>query len=277
MPELPEAEICRRQLRAWARERPLATVRVLDPAVVRHKLSSRPSDAWPEGVRRVEGWVGRPAGDTARHGKRIAWSFGGDAVLLHLGMTGRWIRRPEAEAPPSVARIGLGFGDEVLWMLDTRRFACLVPLPADELSLALRGKQGPDALEEPLDGPGLAAAMRSKRPVKVLLMEQGRLAGLGNIHAAEACFRAKVSPMRAADSLSDEEWASLATAIVAQLRDTLAGVDATEEMSYVSEGGANPFAVYKRTGKPCPSCGTAIASREQGGRTTYWCPSCQSG
>jgi formamidopyrimidine-DNA glycosylase len=139
----------------------------------------------------------------------------------------------------------------------------------------VRDGAGPDALTEPLDGAGLVAALGGKRAIKVALMDQDRLAGLGNIHAAEACFRAGVAPQRPGASLSPAEWERLAAAIVAQLEATLAGVDPAEELQYVSEGGDNPFAVYGREGEACPRCGGAVAAETQAGRTTFWCPSCQ--
>lgn len=275
MPELPEAEMCRRQLASWAEGQTLTGVRVIDEAVVRHKVSTRPSDKLEGGVGVLEGWVGRTAGAPVRHGKRLGWSFGDDGLLIHLGMTGRWVRRPASDPHPRNTRIGLVFGDEVLWMIDTRRFACVVPIPLDDLDLAMRQGHGPDALLEPMGGSDLAAAFRTKRPIKVVLMEQKRIAGLGNIHAAEACFRAGVSPGRPANALSADEWDKLASGIVAQLQGTIDDIDLSKETVYVSEGGENPFSVYKRTGQPCPSCGTVVVSEEMGGRTTYWCPSCQ--
>ncbi len=219
--------------------------------------------------------MGRVAGSPVRHGKRLGWPFGGDGILIHLGMTGRWVRRPEGDEPPRNTRIGLVFGDEVLWMVDTRRFACVVPIALDAMDLAMRQGHGPDALLEPMSGADLAAAFRTKRPIKVVLMEQKRIAGLGNIHAAEACFRAGIWPKRPANELSAEAWRLLAQGIVAQLQGTIDDIDVAAETVYVSEGGDNPFSVYKRTGKPCLRCSTVVVSEELGGRTTYWCPSCQ--
>jgi formamidopyrimidine-DNA glycosylase len=107
------------------------------------------------------------------------------------------------------------------------------------------------------------------------MMDQARLAGLGNIHAAEACFRAGIGPFRPATSLSDAEWDRLAAGISAQLRDTTEELAREEEVQYVNLGGPNPFRVYGRGEEPCPTCGAPICSADQGGRTTYWCAVCQ--
>lgn len=275
MPELPEVEICCRQLARWAGGRPLAEVRLADAAVVRRVLSSKPSDRDPAGAEAVAALVGRPAGALSRHGKRFGWTFGDRALLCHLGMTGFWTRRRAAEPPPDQARLGLRFGDDWVWFVDGRRFGCVVPIAADAVAETLRDAYGPDALLEPLGADALAAAVSCRKPVKVALMEQQRLAGLGNIHAAEACFRAGLDPRIRADRLAPADWAALADAILTQLRETLVAEGDEDELVYVNLGGPNPFAVYGREGEPCPTCGTAIVAEELGGRSTFWCPRCQ--
>jgi len=274
VPELPEVEIARRQLRRWTEGRRITGVRVLDPAVLRSKLSSRPSDAVPEAADRLAKLVGRSPGELLRHGKRLGWRIGADALVFHLGMTGSFVRRPATDDPPGAARLGVVLDGEVAWFVDGRRFGCAVLVPAAEVADRLREDQGPDALDEALDGPALKTAVSSRKAVKVALMEQDRLAGLGNIHAAEACFRAKVSPHRRADSLEDAEWARLAEAIEVQLRGAITDED-SDDLVYVNLGGPNPFSVYGREGEPCPVCGTAIRSEVAGGRSTFWCPTCQ--
>jgi formamidopyrimidine-DNA glycosylase len=274
VPELPEVEIARRQLRRWTEGKRIGGIRLLDPAVLRTKLSSRPSDAVGDAVERLATLVDREPGELLRHGKRLALRVGPDALLVHLGMTGLFVRRPAAEDPPSLARLGLELDGEVAWFVDGRRFGCVVLVPAAEVEARLREGQGPDALDEALDGPALKVAVSSRKAVKVALMEQDRLAGLGNIHAAEACFRARISPHRRADTLTGPEWTRLAGAIVVQLRDAITAED-SDDLVYVNLGGPNPFSVYGREGEPCPVCGGAIRSEVAGGRSTFWCPTCQ--
>jgi formamidopyrimidine-DNA glycosylase len=170
--------------------------------------------------------------------------------------------------------VGFVWGDgQVAWLVDDRRFARLTPAP--DLEAAVAEDLGPDALA-PLSGAALAARLAGRGALKTLLMNQRRLAGLGNIHAAEALHRARLSPFATPQDLQAAEWARLARAIHAQVEEAVAETDA-EEVAYLSDGKhvANPFRVYGRAGQPCPACGERIARRTQGGRSTFWCPRCQ--
>jgi formamidopyrimidine-DNA glycosylase len=274
MPELPEVEIARRQLARWGEGRRVREVIARDAAAIRRGLSTRPSDALPGGAEAVaRALVGATAGAPARLGKRIGWRFGEAGLLVHLGMSGKWVRREE---PPPHARLGLSFHDVdgAAWFVDPRRFGCVALVPADGLDAALADGLGPDALDAAPDGPGLAARLAGRRPIKVALLDQARLAGVGNIHAVEALWRAGISPHTPCESLDAAAWARLAQAIPAQLRWTVEAEEA-DEIAYVNEGAANPFAVYARAGTPCRRCGAAIASAILGGRSTFWCPACQ--
>lgn len=275
MPELPEVEISRLQLQRWASGRTLRAVHVLDRGVVRSSLTSRPSAASAEGAERIRALAGRTADVPVRHGKRLGWTFGDAGFVAHYGMSGHWAKRGLTDAPPHLARLGLAFDDVVAWYVDGRRFGCVVPVEASALPALLVGGCGPDALAPPVTGGLLRARVACRKPLKVALMEQDRVAGLGNIHAAEACYRAKLSPFAPADSLSTRQWSALAREVVAQLSETVAAEAEADELRYVSQGGPNPFSVYDREGEPCARCGTAVAAAEQAGRTTYWCPGCQ--
>ncbi|HEX8927939.1 MAG TPA: zinc finger domain-containing protein, partial [Actinomycetota bacterium] len=132
-----------------------------------------------------------------------------------------------------------------------------------DLGAAVRSLRGATALgsshhaerDAHVPGPGLGAA----------LLDQGRIAGIGNIFKSEACFAARLDPWRPVGDLSDAELGRVLTA-------------ARRLMQAAVAGGRHPRAVYRRAGKPCPACGTPIASRGQGdaNRTTYWCPRCQA-
>src|SRR5438128_12665137 len=98
---------------------------------------------------------------------------------------------------------------------------------------------------------------------------------MGHIHVSESLPRAHMDPLRPALSLTREETERLADAILESLRATLADEDSPEPITYVEEGGENVFLVYDRAGQPCSTCGTAIERVVQGGRSTYYCPSCQ--
>ncbi|MCB9682714.1 MAG: formamidopyrimidine-DNA glycosylase [Alphaproteobacteria bacterium] len=274
MPELPEVEACGRNLARWGRGRRVVAVHVPDAGAVRSVRSTRPSDGSDAAARGLDPLVGAPCGPLQRHGKRLAWRFGDHGVLLHLGMTGRWVRRGGGDVP-RFARVGWTLDDgATLWFDDSRRFGCVVPLPADALAVELSRGLGPDALDAAPDGPALRAALPGRRAIKVALMDQGRLAGVGNIQAAEALHRAGLHPETPCHAVSPAAWARLARAIPEQLRHTLALTE-DEEVVYVSDGGDNPFEVYGRAGQPCPRCGGTVVRAVHAGRSTFWCPDCQ--
>jgi formamidopyrimidine-DNA glycosylase len=135
---------------------------------------------------------------------------------------------------------------------------------------------GPDPLDEGIDAERLAAALaRTRLPVKVKLLDQRLLPGVGNIHAAEACFRARIDPRRRSQSLSRAEVRRLAVAVLASFRMTL-DAEQGPEIAYVEEGGENPFLVYDRKGERCPRCRRAGLRRiVQAQRSTFFCPRCQ--
>ncbi len=271
MPELPEVEVARRQLTRWGRGRTVREVVLVDPKLV----AGHAADAAADGAQAVRdlkaahgAWKVGP-----RRGKRLGLRIGAQGWCVHLGMTGRWVRRTDPERPRG-ARVGLVLDDgAVVWLVDDRRFARW--LPVDDVEAAVADGLGPDALA-PLSGGELAAAMAGRGPMKALLMDQRRLAGLGNIHAVEALHRAHVSPFANPRDLDAPAWTRLARAIHTQLEEAVSETDA-EEVAYLSDGKhvANPFRVYGREGQPCPACGAAVARRAQGGRSTYWCPRCQ--
>jgi len=196
----------------------------------------------------------------------------------HLGMTGKFLKRPEGEEVRwSRARFILDSG-EVIHFQDPRMFGFIDAVPASELSKRPAvAKLGLDPLVDTFDVAALKAALgTSKQPLKVGLMDQERIAGLGNIHAAEALFRSKLHPSRAAVSLADSEWKSLHKATCATLAFAIELEGEGDDIEYVEEPGAkNPFLVYGRAGTPCRRCKTIVKSFTQGGRTTHFCPTCQ--
>lgn len=278
MPELPEVEIAARGLRRWLVGRSVVEVGVHDVKVVRRKLSTLPSDAVEDGTGALRAdWLGRRVSEVRRVGKRMALVGNGPrALLVHLGMSGKWVTR-DAEVPVKHGRVALTLDDgQVVWFVDPRRFGCVIPVDRDEVDTALAKGLGPDALDTPLAANELQERMQTRSAIKVALMDQQRLAGLGNIHAVEALWRAGVDPRRASSSLDAAEWRALARRIPEQLQWTL-DHEGDGEMNYINEAGVdNPFAVYAREGEPCRRCGDAIARVVQSGRSTFWCPGCQA-
>jgi formamidopyrimidine-DNA glycosylase len=277
MPELPEVEAARRRLDRWVTGRKVVAVHLLDPASVRSSLSSRPRDARPDAAAAIASWVGGVAEPPVRRGKRLGWGLGRSGLLAHFGMSGKWVLRATDVPPPKFARVGLAFeGDRVCWFADARRFGCVTVVAGGDLADAVVDGLGPDALEACPTGPQLAERFRVRRPIKVALLEQDRLAGLGNIHAAEALWRAGIHPDRPANELTPADWKALSEGIRAQMSGSVADFDGDGDVTYVSEGATdNRFAVYGQTERACPRCGGAVSHAQLGGRTTWWCATCQ--
>lgn len=269
MPELPEVEICRRNLDRWTRGVAVAGAAVHDPRVLR----GADPDAFARAV------TGARTGSIRRRGKRILWRLrGGPALCLHLGMTGKWLVRGPGEADPASCRVSLFLDDgRRLCYRDPRLLGRVEVRANEEADSWLRAGLGPDALDEPRDGRVLAAALGStRRALKVALMDQSVLAGLGNIQAAEVLFAAGIRPDRLPSTLSPAEWERLAAAIPETLALTI-GAEDGDEVAYVEEDPSrNPFRVYGRGGSPCPRCGAPLVRGTHGGRRTDWCPVCQS-
>ncbi len=265
MPELPEVEIARRTLVRWFEGHAVTRAEATKTRIFR--------GAKPKAFEAIRG----PLTRAERKGKYLLLSFGAQGLLAHLGMTGKFVKRPEGEEVPySRARFVLDTG-EVIHFRDPRMFGRIEPAAAAALwELDVIKDLGLDPLNERLDAAALKAAVgKSKQQLKVALMDQGRITGLGNIHTSEALYRAKLHPSRAPTSLDDGEWARLCEAINAAIAFGLDEQDG-DEIQYVEEPGApNPFLVYDRAGEPCPQCKRAFEKTEHGGRSSYFCPKCQ--
>ena len=267
MPELPEVEIASRQLRSWLEGRRVVAAHAEKSRVIRGQASLR-----------FAALAGRRLVGIERVGKWMLLEFDrGEGLVSHLGMTGKWIRRRRGEpkAPHVRATLELADGNAVDYR-DPRLFGRLVRGKIEELrKLPTLRALGPDPLDE-LDVDRLHAQLvRTRRSLKEALMDQRVLAGLGNIYVSESLHRARLDPQRPGTSLSREETGRLAEAIGDSLRAALEDEDSDEPITYVEEGGENIFLVYDREGEPCSTCGTPILRIVQGGRSSFYCPSCQ--
>lgn len=254
MPELPEVETIVRFLRPRVVGQVLHGVEVLDPKI------------------RVE-WerLNLPAAvrDLVRRGKYIAFAVGDQHLVIHLRMSGTLLWNGK-KMPPHT-RLVLQFGQGKVLFVDPRRLGTVEVL--QQLSLSL----GPDALSDLSFLPG--ALGRSERPIKVWLLDQRNIAGIGNIYASEILFRAGIDPRRPACSLSAGERERLVRAIHAVLTEAIEATGSTlADQAYLVPSGEpgdyEPW-VYGREGLPCRVCGTPIERIELGGRGTYLCPRCQ--
>jgi formamidopyrimidine-DNA glycosylase len=271
MPELPEVELARRDLTRWLGGERLTSAEASSGKPLRERTT-------PAAVARL---TGRRVEAIARRGKHLLWSLeGGLGIHVHLGMTGKFVWREQSEAPPGFSRVRLGVRAGTVHFLDMRRFGRFEIMPQAKLSkLPDIASLGPDALDALPEADALPAVLGSpRRPIKLALMDQTALAGLGNIQAAEVLYRAKVSPFAPVGKLTPHHLRALRKAIYESLRFTLSEERPADQsdIRYVEEGGANLFWVYDREGKPCRRKDrTPIAKRTQGGRSTYYCPYCQ--
>jgi len=275
MPELPEVEHAARTLRAWLGGRTIRRARAADTRIFR---GGSPSD-----FERL--LPGRRLERVDRRGKYLLLTFDGDLGLLsHLGMTGKWVRRSPSPLTgrrpvPLHSHAHLVLDDKsALHYVDPRLFGQLLLVRGGAVAeLPVIRALGPDALLDGVDTTTLHAALsRSARPVKVALLDQSVLAGVGNIYATEALFHAGLHPTRPSRSLTLEETSRLAEGIRAVLDRALAGM-VEEEIAYLSlgRGAVNRFVIYDRIGSPCPRCGRTLESLVIGGRTSAFCPGCQ--
>jgi formamidopyrimidine-DNA glycosylase len=271
VPELPEVETIRRQLAPLVDGRCVARLQIADP---RWCLPLA-----PEAV--VDAVEGRRVERLARRGKYLVWELEDDAFLLmHLRMTGTLLYDPPPGTPYERVRWDLDDG-HVLRFCDPRRFG------TGELALGTAARDAFFATRlglEPLDGELTGAALRRmargrSAPVKAFLLDQRRIAGVGNIYADEALFRARVHPLRAAGKLTRAQWDDVAQGVREALTAGLAAGGATIDDFRHADGvrGSfqDEFLVHRRRGEPCPRCGTAVVKFVAAGRGTYACERCQ--
>src|SRR3954452_20682482 len=270
MPELPEVETIRRGLLPHVEGRRLERVRIHDPRWCRPLAPAEVAAALHG--RRVERlW---------RRGKYLVWELTGDLFLLmHLRMTGTLLLDPAA--PTGHARVRFALDDHVLVFDDPRRFGTgELALGPDALAAFFDARLGVEPLEQSFTAEHLYALTRTSRaPVKAFLLDQKRVAGVGNIYADEALFQARVHPLRPANRLTRAQCAAIRDAVVESL---LAGLDAKgatiddfRDPYGVSGTFQDQFLVHLREHEPCPNCGGAVRKLRAAGRGTYVCEHCQ--
>jgi formamidopyrimidine-DNA glycosylase len=288
MPELPEVETVRRRLLTCLPGLVVRDVRVNDATVCdlpEAELRDSIAGRRVLGLRRRGKYLlidlgtctcggvtderGPAAGDPARAGRLL---------IVHLRMTGQLLFRPEPGARPARFVIKLDPATE-LHFADVRRFGRLWSLdPSDEETFF--GAMGPEPFSDAFSAAYLREAMAARRaPLKAFLLDQRRLAGVGNIYADEALFRARLHPLRAAGSVGPREAQRLHAALLETLQ---AGIDheGSSIESFIDPAGERGsfqeiLNVYQRTGEPCRVCGATVERLVVGGRGTHYCPRCQ--
>lgn len=264
MPELPEVELTRRALERWFKGYKL----------VRGEVSPKVSTVPTNDIAAFEALSGKLV-KTSRRGKQLLLEFDrGQGLAVHLGMTGAFVRRHD-DSPVTSSRARLILDKKaVLHFVDPRMFGRLLPRPAAELP-GIIADLGVDPLLDGLRVEQLREAIGpSRQPLKVALMDQERIAGLGNLWTVEALFLARLHPKRRPDTLDAAEWKRLAQAIEKTLAHALDAVEEPDIVRFAEDDEAR-FHVYGRDGEPCKRCSESIIRIVLGGRATFFCPSCQ--
>lgn len=283
MPELPEVETIRRDLDAELPGRTIRAVRVHHDDLILGGLG-------PEAFRKTT--VGRSIGSIGRRAKFLLLPLDRDGrraerpfeslLRVQLRMTGRFWLGEGSPDPAEYRHPGLELDlddGRTLFYDDVRRLGGFDLLTPAEWR-ALDERLGPEPLERGFGPAALAGRLaRSRAPVKNALLDQGRVAGIGNIYASEALHRARIDPSRPAGSLAREETGRLHRAIRSVLREALDGAGTTLRDYRAVNGRSGSFQtrlrVYARADEPCRRCRTPIRRIVQAGRSTFYCPDCQ--
>jgi formamidopyrimidine-DNA glycosylase len=283
MPELPEVETIRRQLEPELRGRRIERLEVLDARWTR-----------PIEPRLVEGEVsGRAIESLRRRGKYLLLGLeGGVTLVMHLRMTGNLLLIDGddlvaavdeddfgAEDPYLRARFLLDDGRELRFS-DARRFGEAFVLPSDRVEARFAGRVGIEPLSDDFTVEAIERIAAGRRaPLKSFLLDQTGIAGVGNIYADEALWRAELHPLSPAGSMRREHVEALREGVIEALRAGIDGGGASIDDYLDSRGERgsmqDEFLVHTREGEPCLRDATPIRRIVVGGRSTYFCPHCQ--
>ena len=276
MPELPEVETIVRALRQGGRDGlPLPGRKIQSVRLLWERSLAEPVPA--EFYRRLPGQTIR---DIRRRGKYIILQLDEDALLFHLRMSGDLRVEPGTDGggqpvePRPHDRAVLAFDDGLhLAFNDPRKFGRMWLVGQPESILK---NLGPEPLDPHLTVEQLHRMLTAvHRQLKPLLLDQGFLAGLGNIYTDEALHLAKIHPLQSSDSLTLDQAGQLLFAIRQVLEEGIRRNGASIDWVYRGGDFQNSFRVYQRTGQPCPVCGTPVARIVVGQRGTHFCPTCQ--
>jgi len=275
MPELPEVETTRRGLA------PVVENRSIRRAIVRHRGMRQPV---PSGLE--QRLAGARIATLSRRGKYLLFNCVPEqgkpgTLIVHLGMSGRLWLVDAAVAPQKHDHFDLVIdNDHVVRLRDPRRFGLVLWQPGDALAHPLLASIGPEPLTADFDDPLLYRETRSRSAaIKLVIMDSHVVAGVGNIYANEALFRAGIDPRTPANRVSRARCARLTQEIKAVLGEAI-NAGGSSLRDYVGSDGMagnfqNSFLVYGRAGEPCTRCGTAIRELKQAQRATCYCPRCQ--
>jgi len=273
MPELPEVETIKRGLQEKVVGRKIVDV-----------VYDVPKMLLPNPKTVLSAVLGTKIVKVERKAKLLLlYLSNGNILAIHLRLMGRLLLRSQRTPADDWQHIVFKFDDgEELRLCDLRKFAYVrLVVNRSELETIL-SEFGPEPLTSEFTEEKLGEILRkSNRPVKIVLMDQKKIAGVGNIYANEALFWAKIHPETKSNRLSDEQVARLYAALNKVLREGIKYGGATgSDQAYRNINGEmgrfqEHFAVYGREGEKCPRCGGKIERIKLGGRGTYFCPKCQ--
>jgi formamidopyrimidine-DNA glycosylase len=274
MPELPEVETIRRDLAPQLEGHRISRVRVARPDILLGGSGVEAFRDRVEGVHILE---------VSRRAKWLLFLIGKDVLVTQLRMTGRFAVGPGplppiAEFRHVAAEFDLDDG-RTLFYDDVRRLGGFLLLTRAEWESA-NSRFGPEPLERGFRARDLAVAIRRGRlPIKNALMDQSRLAGIGNIYASEALHAARIDPRRPAVEIEDDEISRLHRSLRRILRSALESSGTTVSDYRAINGRSGSFQerlrVYAREGASCARCGGTVLRIQQSGRSTFYCPGCQ--
>jgi formamidopyrimidine-DNA glycosylase len=274
MPELPEVETIRRQLEPRAAGQTIVDAVVLDPLW----CAPRPPAQVEEALR------GRRIVRLGRRGKYLILELDDERFLvMHLRMTGNflWVAAADTEDRPHLrVRLWLDGGAR-LEFVDLRRFGTGTVLDGTRaLDEYLSSRLGPEPLEPSFTTDVLRQTAKGRKaPIKAFLLNQQMIAGVGNIYADEALFRARIHPLKQAGRLKGDELERLRDSIVDVLEEGIQSFGASIDRYRDANGDEgqmqNRFQIHLREGEPCQRCGSTVRKMRAAGRGTYFCPRCQ--
>jgi len=274
MPELPEVETLRRSLLPFLPSPLIKTVEVLHPSVI------SPSSE----IDFRENLIGKTIMNATRRGKYLVLVLSPQgSLVIHLRMTGQFFYRHRKESSePKIPHTHLiiTFEDgSAFHYADVRRFGRICYYDS-EISDSGYCALGPEPFDEGFNLEYLKTLGNRKAPIKSILLQQQLIAGLGNIYADEALFRARIHPLRLAASLSEFEWQQLHQGIRSVIAEAVEsrGSSISDYLDANREKGSfqTHWSVYQKTGSPCIHCGTPIQRIKIAGRSSHFCPRCQT-
>ncbi|WP_413291347.1 bifunctional DNA-formamidopyrimidine glycosylase/DNA-(apurinic or apyrimidinic site) lyase [Bdellovibrio sp. HCB337] len=271
MPELPEVETVRKGLEEILKDHPAIS-----------KIELKRKDLRdPIPVKKVQSLVGQKITSIERRAKYLLLKTPQGSLLSHLGMTGTWrVAVPGDERDHDHIYLHFANGLRLAYR-DPRRFGVFDFIAKEkELEHPKLKALGYEPLSDGFTGQALWSKLRGKIvPIKVAIMDQKIVVGVGNIYASEALFRAGIRPTNKSVKISLEKCDRLVSCIKEVLTEAIAagGSSISDYEQATGESGyfQKKFRVYDRKGEPCVVCRTQISAQILGGRSTYWCSSCQ--